>query len=125
MIEREIAEFGRRMGMPAFSLSLRGSPRSTWSASAAPSGACRKRQGRRELLVYLARAVPEYERESPTPRARALPLPATPIPCGCPGGMHKGNIVLLTRFPERQATAAGIERAVQFLSGVMDTVAKA
>lgn len=41
------------------------------------------------------------------------------------GGVHKGNIVLLTRFPERQATAAGIERAVLFLSGVMDTVAKA
>ena len=48
---------------------------------------------------------------------------ADPMPLS--GGVHKGNIVLLTRFPERQATAAGIERAVQFLSGVMDTVAKA
>ena len=41
------------------------------------------------------------------------------------GGVHKGNAILLTRFPERQATAASIERAVQFLSGVMDTVTKA
>ena len=112
MIEREIAEFGRRMGMPAFSLS--------------PAGlaALAENAGERELLVYLARAVPEYDVKAPRRvLERCHYRHADPMPLS--GGVHKGNIVLLTRFPERQATAAGIERAVQFLSGVMDTVAKA
>ena len=109
MIEREIAEFGRRMGMPAFSLS--------------PAGLAAL-DGERELLVYLARAVPEYDVKAPRRvLERCHYRHADPMPLS--GGVHKGNIVLLTRFPERQATAAGIERAVQFLSGVMDTVAKA
>ena len=113
MIEREIAEFGRRMGMPAFSLS--------------PAGLhleLAENAGERELLVYLARAVPEYDVKAPRRvLERCHYRHADPMPLS--GGVHKGNIVLLTRFPERQATAAGIERAVQFLSGVMDTVAKA
>ena len=80
--------------------------------------------GERELLVYLARAVPEYDVKAPRRvLERCHYRHADPMPRS--GGVHKGNIVLLTRFPERQATAAGIERAVQFLSGVMDTVAKA
>ena len=80
--------------------------------------------GERELLVYLARAVPEYDVKAPRRvLERCHYRHADPMPLS--GGVHKGNIVLLTRFPERQATAAGIERAVQFLSGVMDTVAKA
>ena len=77
--------------------------------------------GERELLVYLARAVPEYDVKAPRRvLERCHYRHADPMPLS--GGVHKGNIVLLTRFPER---AAGIERAVQFLSGVMDTVAKA
>ena len=80
--------------------------------------------GERELLVYLARAVPEYDVKAPRRvLERCHYRHADPMPLS--GGVHKGNIILLTRFPERQATAAGIERAVQFLSGVMDTVAKA
>ena len=104
MIEREIAEFGRRMGMPAFSLS--------------PAGLAALD------VEHLARAVPEYDVKAPRRvLERCHYRHADPMPLS--GGVHKGNIVLLTRFPERQATAAGIERAVQFLSGVMDTVAKA
>lgn len=83
-----------------------------------------KTPGERELLVYLARAVPEYDVKAPR-RVLERCHYRHADPCQLSGGVHKGNIVLLTRFPERQATAAGIERAVQFLSGVMDTVAKA
>ena len=106
MIEREIAEFGRRMGMPAFSLSPAGLAALDVERLGRLHLELAENAGERELLVYLARAVPEYDVKAPR---RVL----------------EGNIVLLTRFPERQATAAGIERAVQFLSGVMDTVAKA
>ena len=104
MIEREIAEFGRRMGMPAFSLSPAGLAALDVERLGRLHLELAENAGERELLVYLARAVPEYDVKAPR---------------------RVGNIVLLTRFPERQATAAGIERAVQFLSGVMDTVAKA
>lgn len=123
MIEREIAEFGRRMGMPAFSLS-RGARRARRGAPRRLHLELAENAGERELLVYLARAVPEYDVKAPRRvLERCHYRHADPMPLS--GGVHKGNIVLLTRFPERQATAAGIERAVQFLSGVMDTVAKA
>lgn len=79
--------------------------------------------GERELLVYLARAVPEYDVKAPR-RVLERCHYRTPIHAAVRGGAQ-GQYCLLTRFPERQATAAGIERAVQFLSGVMDTVAKA
>ena len=120
MIEREIAEFGRRMGMPAFSLSPAGLAALDVERLGRLHLELAENAGERELLVYLARAVPEYDVKAPR---RVLERHADPMPLS--GGVHKGNIVLLTRFPERQATAAGIERAVQFLSGVMDTVAKA
>ena len=117
MIEREIAEFGRRMGMPAFSLSPAGLAALDVERLGRLHLELAENAGERELLVYLARAVPRRVLE------RCHYRHADPMPLS--GGVHKGNIVLLTRFPERQATAAGIERAVQFLSGVMDTVAKA
>ena len=121
MIEREIAEFGRRMGMPAFSLSPAGLAALDVERLHLELA---ENAGERELLVSLARAVPEYDVKAPRRvLERCHYRHADPMPLS--GGVHKGNIVLLTRFPERQATAAGIERAVQFLSGVMDTVAKA
>ena len=124
MIEREIAEFGRRMGMPAFSLSPAGLAALDVERLRRLHLELAESAGERELLVYLARAVPEYDVKAPRRvLERCHYRHADPMPLS--GGVHKGNIVLLTRFPERQATAAGIERAVQFLSGVMDTVAKA
>jgi len=123
MIEREIAEFGRRMGMPAFSLSPAGLAALDVERLGRLHLELAENAGERELLVYLARAVPEYDVKAPRRvLERCHYRHADPMPLS--GGVHKGNIVLLTRFPERQATAAGIERAVQFLSGVMDTVAK-
>ena len=124
MIEREIAEFGRRMGMPAFSLSPAGLAALDVERLGRLHLELAENAGERELLVYLARAVPEYDVKAPR-RVLERCHTGTPIPCRCPGGCTRAILSFVTRFPERQATAAGIERAVLFLSGVMDTVAKA
>ena len=118
MIEREIAEFGRRMGMPAFSLSPAGLAALDVERLGRLHLELAENAGERELLVYLARAVPEHDVKERCHYRHADPMPLS-------GGLHKGHIILLTRFPERQATAAGIEKAVQFLGGVMDAVVNA
>ena len=106
MIEREIAEFGRRMGMPAFSLSPAGLAALDVERLGRLHLELAESAGERELLVYLARAVPEYDVKAPRRvLERCHYRHADPMPLS--GGVHKGNIVLLTRFPERQATAAG------------------
>ena len=106
MIEREIAEFGRRMGMPAFSLSPAGLAALDVERLGRLHLELAENAGERELLVYLARAVPEYDVKAPRRvLERCHYRHADPMPLS--GGVHKGNIVLLTRFPERQATAAG------------------
>ena len=120
----EIAEFGRRMGMPAFSLSPAGLAALDVERLGRLHLELAENAGGRELLVYLARAVPEYDVKAPRRvLERCHYRHADPMPLS--GGLHKGHIILLTRFPERQATAAGIEKAVQFLGGVMDAVANA
>ena len=107
MIEREIAEFGRRMGMPAFSLSPAGLAALDVERLGRLHLELAENAGERELLVYLARAVPEHDVKAPRRvLERCHYRHADPMPLS--GGLHKGHIILLTRFPERQATAAGI-----------------
>ena len=65
MIEREIAEFGRRMGMPAFSLSPAGLAALDVERLGRLHLELAESAGERELLVYLARAVPEYDVKAP------------------------------------------------------------
>ena len=65
MIEREIAEFGRRMGMPAFSLSPAGLAALDVERLGRLHLELAENAGERELLVYLARAVPEYDVKAP------------------------------------------------------------
>ena len=61
--------------------------------------------GERELSSTSRGAVPEYDVKAPRRvLERCHYRHADPMPLS--GGVHKGNIVLLTRFPERQATAA-------------------
>ena len=67
MIEREIADFGRRMGMPAFSLSLAGLAALDVERLGRLHLELAENAGERELLVYLARAVPEKSMDMPPP----------------------------------------------------------
>ncbi len=122
MIEREIAEFGRRMGMPSFALSADG------LAALDVEGLGRLYLERgpddaqeRELLVYVALPVPDYD--TGAPRRVLEACHAHPLPLA--GGLHNGNIILITRLPEGRATAADIEKAVLFLGTIRDQVGAA
>lgn len=125
MIEREIAEFGRRMGMPSFALSADG------LAALDVEGLGRLYLERgpddareRELLVYVALPVPDYDTQAPRRVLEACHYRhAHPLPLA--GGLHNGNIVLITRLPASRATAADIEKAVLFLGAIRDQVGAA
>ena len=107
-------------GCPTFPFRKGDSPRSTSNASDGSIWSA-ARNGR-ELLIYLTRPVPDYDAKAPRRvLERCHYRHADPLPLS--GGVHDGRIVLLTRFPEREATAAGIEQAVRFLAAIMDTVA--
>ncbi|MFR3459084.1 MAG: hypothetical protein ACLTTU_12715 [Bilophila wadsworthia] len=107
MIEREIAEFGRRMGMPAFSLSPAGLAALDVERLGRLHLELAENAGERELLVYLARAVPEYDVKAPRRvLERCHYRHADPMPLS---GGYKGNIVLQP-VSNGEATAVGIER---------------
>ena len=112
MIEREIAEFGRRMGMPAFSLSPAGLAALDVERLGRLHLELAENAGERELLVYLARAVPEYDVKAPRRvLERCHYRHADPMPLS--GGVHKGNIVLLPRFPERHGIGVPVLAALE------------
>lgn len=114
MIEREIAEFGRRMGMPGFALNSQG----VAALDVEGMGRLFLEQSEHELLVYLALPCPAYDHEAPRRILRlchyknAHPLPLT-------GGFFSNKYLLLTRLSERAVTAAAIENAAQFLAEIM------
>lgn len=110
MLDREIAEFGRRMGMPGFALAGNG----VAALDIERLGRVYFERGEGELLMYLAVSVPAHDVQAPR---RALELcgyrHAHPMPL-C-AGVHAGNAVLLTRVDERSVTAAVLENAIVFL----------
>lgn len=120
MLDHEIAEFGRRMGMPAFALSQGG------LAALDVEGLGRLHlelnTDTDELLVYVALPIPPHDTAAPR---RVLDLcdyrHGYPMPLS--GGVYKDQIVLLTRMPAGMASAADIENAVRFLADVMEKAA--
>ncbi len=124
-LEHEIALLGQRMGISGLALS----PAGMMAFDVAGVGrvhfelvADGRTEG--ELLVYLSRPVPDHDRTAPQ---RLLELAhyeknhAFPLS----GGLHNSQAILLTRLPERQATAAAVENAVSWLAKQMDSVIKA
>lgn len=126
MLDQEIAEFGRRMGIP--SLSLGQGDLLALDVDRMGRLHLEKRndpvRGESELLVYLAAPCPPHDR---TAAARVLDLchyrHGHPMPLS--GGVHRDRFVLLTRMPERTVTAAGLENAAKFLAAMMEAAAGA
>lgn len=119
MFDREIAEFGRRMGMPDFSL-----PESGVAAlDVEKLGRLYLERGPdgRELLLYLAVSVPAHDTMIPR-RALELCSYVHAHPWPLYSGVHANQLVLLTRLDERQTTAAAVENAVRFLGEMVDRV---
>lgn len=105
MIEREIAESADAWVCPPFPFPLRGSPRSTWSSLGRLTWSLPESAGERELLVYLARAVPEYDVKAPR-RVLERCHTGTPIPCRCPGGAQ-GQYCPSHPFPRTAGDGGG------------------
>lgn len=110
MIEHEIAESDRHMGMPAFSPSSAGLAALDVGRLGRLHLELVESVGECELLVYLARTMPKYDVKVPRRVLKHCHCRyANPVPLS--EGVHKGDAVPLTRFPEQQVTAADIERA--------------
>lgn len=119
MLEHELTEFGRRMGMAEFALNENG------LAALMVEGLGTlylEKTGERndaELLVYVAVPMEEHDVEMPAKvlalcdyrRAHIMPLT---------GGVHNGQVVLLTRHREEQVSAALLENSVLFLAQKLD-----
>lgn len=100
MIEHKITKFGRRMGVPVFFLSPAGLAALDVERLGRLHLELAENTGECELLVYLAWVVPGYDAKAPY-RVLGRCYYRCADPTSLSGGVHKGSIVLLTRFPER------------------------
>ncbi|MDY0273954.1 MAG: type III secretion chaperone SycN [Desulfomicrobium sp.] len=119
MLDREIAEFGRRMGLPQLAL-----PESGVAALDVDKLGrlyLERGQDTQELLVYLAFPVPAHD-SMVLRRALELCSYAHAHPWPLSAGVHAGQLVLLVRLHEREVTAASLENAIHFLSQVLERV---
>lgn len=121
MLEREIEAFGRRIGMDGLVLGASG----VLALDIRQTGRLylekNSRNEKAELLLYLAREYPQYDKSIPE-RALALCHYGKPKPYPLMAGKHGTKLVLLTRMPEQGVTAAQIEQMSRFLVEQMDFV---
>lgn len=119
MLEQELNEFGRRMGLPGLSFGTDGLAALDVERMGRLHLEKSGKPGAEELLAYLARPCPAHDREA---LERALDLCHYRHPRIFPlsAGMHGDRIIMLTRLPEREATAANMEKAVLLLADIMN-----
>ncbi len=110
MIENAIADFAHRMDMPTFALNENGLA----TLELDDSSFFTFEFTRSELLLYLVFPANPHDNEAP---AKALELAHYkynhPIPIFT--GLYRDHYMLLTRFEEKDVTAAQIETAFQYL----------
>lgn len=118
MLDYEIKAFGGRLGLEALSLSQEGVARLDIDGMGSLFLELGTRGNRRELMVYLSAKLPEHDAQA---TRRLLELcdyrQAHPMPLSA--GVFSGQAVVLTRIPEEQVTAMGIENAVRFLAEML------
>lgn len=119
MLDRELGEFGRRMGLPGLAFNGNGLAALDVSRVGRLHFEKCSSAGEPELLLYLARESPPHDRGLPE-RALAECHHGRPRPYPLTAGMAGDRLILLTRLPERQATAAEMEKAALFLKERMD-----
>jgi type III secretion system chaperone SycN len=77
-------------------------------------------ESKEEILVYLARDFPPYDREVPR-RALALCRPGSARPFTVYAGLYKSStLVLLTRFLKKNFSLQSLEQTVPALSRLLD-----
>ncbi len=123
MLEQELNEFGRRMGLPALTFNPDGLAALDVERMGRLHLEKSGKPGTEELLIYLALPYPAHDREAPE-RALALCHYRYPRPFPLSAGVHGDRLIMLTRLPEREATAANMEKAVLFLADAMNKAAR-
>lgn len=119
MLDQEIAEFGRRMGMPTLTLNREG----MLALDVDRMGRLNLEKNGEELLVYLTLPCPAHDNDAPARVLSACHYRHNyPFPLS--GGVFKDNYLLLTRLSERMVTAVAIENAVKFLASIIEKVAQ-
>ena len=119
MLDHELNAFGMRMGLPGLAFSPQGLVALDVSGMGRLYFEKQQRHGREELLVYLARSFPPHDSTLPE-RALALCHYRHAHVFSLTAGMKGDTLILLTRLPERQTTAALLEEAVMELARVMN-----
>lgn len=125
MIRQQVTEFGRRLGMPSLELDNNGMAaldveRIGRLCLELQESADRQREP--SLLVYIIVPSPSHDNTLPAKvldmchyrHGHLLPLV---------GGIHKEQLMLLTRLGERETSAAQIETAAHFLASMMAKLA--
>lgn len=123
MLEQELSEFGRRMGLPGLTFGPGGLAALDVEHMGRLHLEKSEQRGATELLIYLARPCPAHDREVPE-RALALCHYRYPRPFPLSAGMHGDQLIMLTRLAEREATAANMEKAVLLLADAMNKAAQ-
>lgn len=110
MLERELAEFGRRLGMANLALHENG----VAALEIESLGRLCLEQDGDDLLIYMTAPVPESDRGAPRRVLERCDYRHA-HPFTLVGGLHKGQIMLLVRLPQQSISAVQIENAARFL----------
>jgi type III secretion system chaperone SycN len=114
--EHVIAEFGRRMGLPALALE-RDKP---VQLRIEGMGSLFIEEAEEDVLLYLARDFPPHDRDAPR-RALALCRCGLARPFPVQAGLYKNNtLVFLTRFTPKTFSLQGLEQTVPVLARLLD-----
>lgn len=116
-LEHEIAQLGRRMGIAGLALS----PQGMLAFDVEGMGRLYLECKADALLIYLSRPAPSYDTTLPR-RVLALCHYSNAHPVLLDGGIHNGQVILLTRMAERGVTAAALENTVDYLAQQMNRV---
>ena len=121
MLDHELNELGRRMGLPGLAFSPQGLAALDVSGMGRLYFEKRQRHQVEELLLYLARPFPPHDSRLPERalafchyhHSHAFPLTA---------GIQDDTLILLIRLDQRQATAATLESAILTLAQAMNSL---
>ncbi|MBQ4491812.1 MAG: CesT family type III secretion system chaperone [Deltaproteobacteria bacterium] len=119
MLERELAEFGRRLGMANLAFHENGMA----VLEIESLGRLCLEQDGDDLLIYMTASVPESDREAPRRVLERCDYRYA-HPFTLVGGLYKSRIMLLVRLPQQRISAVQIENAARFLAEELHSLVK-